>query len=288
MTKPLILLTNDDGLDSPGLAAAAAAVASLGDLLIVAPRWQQTGMGRSRTQRYGLDGCITAQKVCHNGEVWDGYAVNATPANCVLYGARELATRPVDLVISGINYGENVGNSVTMSGTVGAAIEAAYLDIPALAVSLEIDAGGGYYEHVDGTDFGAAAVFTRLFAERLLAHTLPADVDLLKIEVPAAATASTAWAMTRQDRLNYYDAFPAARSDYASDPGVFDYTVAKGRYSAPGTDAHALAQGLVAVTPLSVDLTSRIGLDELSDLLRNKQPEERPSTPLQAQENKIL
>lgn len=268
MDKPLILLTNDDGIDSPGLAALAAAVDPLGELLIVAPLWQQTGMGRSRTQRHGLDGCISAQQVAYDGRGWPGYAANATPANCVIYAVRELADRPVDLVISGINYGENVGNSVTMSGTVGAAMEAADLGIPALAVSLELPETADYYAHLDNVDFSAAGAFARQFASLLLAHELPADVDLLKIEVPTSATLETGWVVTRQDRLNYYDSFPAARRDRSTEPGIFEHTVAKGRFNAPGTDAHALAHGLVAVTPLSTDLTSRTCLDDLATLLQ--------------------
>lgn len=275
MDKPLILLTNDDGLDSPGLAALAAAIDPLGELLIVAPRWQQTGMGRSRTQRHGLDGCMTQLEVAYRDRTWPGYAANATPANCVLYGVRELAERPVDLVVSGINYGENIGNSVTMSGTVGAAMEAADLGIPALAVSLELVDMSDFYSHLEHVDFSTAAIFARRFAERLLTEALPEDVDLLKIEVPAAATPATGWVVTRQDRIYYYSSFPAPRRDRTTEPGVFEHGVAKGHFSAPDTDAHALAHGLVAVTPLSTDLTSRTQLDALATLLRNDRPEQR-------------
>jgi len=271
MIQPLILITNDDGLDSPGLAAAAAALDPLGELLIVAPRTQQTGMGRSRSQGHGLDGRITAGQIGLNGRVWPAYAANATPANCVLHGLLELAARPVNLVVSGINYGENIGSSVTMSGTIGAALEGGHMGVPSLAVSLELASTDDYYTHLEGIDFQTAAHFTHFFARRLLAEPLPADVDLLKVEVPVTATPDTAWVVTRQDRLNYYYPRPAVRSDLATEDGIFLPNVAKGRYTDNDTDAYALAYGLVAVTPLSIDLTSRTSMDNLAVLLYDEE-----------------
>ena len=95
--------------------------------------------------------------------------------------------RPVDLVISGINFGENVGTCVTVSGTIGAALEAAEHHIPAIAASLELPSTD-YHHYDQGVDFSAAAYFVRFFAERMLGKALPFDVDLLKIDVPEKAT----------------------------------------------------------------------------------------------------
>ncbi len=105
MTRPLILITNDDGIASPGLAAVAAALDPLGELLIVAPASQQTSMGRSRSQQGGRDGKLL--QVRYGGQSWDGVAANATPALAVEHAIRELATRPVALAVSDVNYGEN-------------------------------------------------------------------------------------------------------------------------------------------------------------------------------------
>jgi broad specificity polyphosphatase/5'/3'-nucleotidase SurE len=131
--KPIVLFTNDDGIGSPGLWAAAEAFADLAELLVVAPRGQQSGMGRSLP--VASEGRIYEEKRTFTGVEHTVYAVDGTPAQAVQHGVIELAPRLPSLVVSGINYGENTGNGVTISGTVGAALEAASLGIPALAVS---------------------------------------------------------------------------------------------------------------------------------------------------------
>ena len=277
MIQPLIVLTNDDGIASPGLAAAAAALAPLGELLIVAPAFQQTSMGRSRTQQGGLDGRLFPAIVRYGDRAWPGVAANATPALAVEHALLELAPRPVSLVVSGINYGENVSTCVTVSGTLGACFEAAERGIPGLGVSLETEAMQ-YYEHDADVDFSAAAHFVALFARRVLASlrdhdstsaqaALPPDVDVLKVDVPRDATRATPWRITRQDRLSYYTPLRPGRADPYSGPGPITMRVAKGCYSAEDTDAWALAHGLVSVTPLSLDLTSRVPFGMLAAFL---------------------
>src|SRR5690606_9026913 len=121
------------------------------------------------------------------------YGVDGTPAQAVQHGVLELAPRQPALVISGINYGENTGNGVTVSGTVGAALEAASLGIPALAVSQQTPKDL-HLTYSPDVDFRAAAYFSRLFGEWLLnENTRPDDVDLLKVEVPLGATFETPW-----------------------------------------------------------------------------------------------
>ncbi len=137
--KPFILLTNDDGIHSPGLDAAAAALYPLGDLLIVAPQEQQTSMGRSRNQDCGGDGTITEAVIQYGKITWRGFGVRATPALAVIHAIHELADQEISLAVSGINFGENVASCVTASGTLGAALEAADYSIPTLAVSQEND-----------------------------------------------------------------------------------------------------------------------------------------------------
>src|SRR5512147_752640 len=134
-SKPQILLTNDDGILSPGLWAAAASLSQIGFVTVTAPRDQSSGAGRSLPNT--SDGIIQEQRVHVNGQEWTVYSVGGTPAQTVLHGVYEVMKEKPDLVVSGINYGENVATGVTISGTVGAALEGASLGIPSLAVSLE-------------------------------------------------------------------------------------------------------------------------------------------------------
>lgn len=269
MNTPTILLTNDDGIDSPGLAAAAAGLDDLGNLLIVAPVDQQTSMGRCRSVIGENAGVLRKRKVVHGSREWDGIAVNATPALTVEYSIQEIADRPIALAVSGINYGENVGTCVTVSGTIGAALEAAEIGIPALAISLEL-AGNEYHSFSQPVNFEAAIYFTRYFAEMALRAKLPHDVDVLKIEIPCSATPQSKWVVTRQDRLVYYHPQAVKRPDPFIGKGSFTHQPQKGRFTAKNTDAYALAQGWVSVTPLSLDLTSRVNLDDLTDILTNR------------------
>jgi len=264
--KPLILLTNDDGILSPGLTAAASALDPLGDLLIVAPQEGQTSMSRSRSQKSGRDGTITPITVNFGNESWDGFGVNATPALAVIHALYELAPRPVALVVSGINYGENVASCVTVSGTIGAAIEAAEKGLPTLAISQEI-AGLEYHDFSSKVDFSAAVHFTREIAEKMLNNTLPLDADVLKLEIPLGADNQTRCVLTRQDRLMYYRPVVKEREHPFDSPAPVSYLPRKGEYSDKNTDAYAMAQGWVSITPLSFNLTSRGPLNELAELL---------------------
>ncbi|SVC30255.1 uncharacterized protein METZ01_LOCUS283109, partial [marine metagenome] len=133
----LIILTNDDGVRSPGLVAAASALAPLGRVLVTAPREQQSGAGRSMLK--SSDSNIECVSKTIDGVNWDLYSIGGTPAQVVQRGCFVVSDRLPDLVVSGINYGENLGADLTISGTVGAAWEAASYGVPALAVSLQTD-----------------------------------------------------------------------------------------------------------------------------------------------------
>lgn len=259
--RPLILFTNDDGIDSPGLWASAEAFLDIADVLIVAPIEQQSGMGRS-LPLYSR-GNVVERELTLNGQTLLAYGVSGTPAQAVQHGIYEISDLWPALVISGINYGENVGNGVTISGTVGAAIEAACLGIPAIAVSLQVPQGlhTSYSREVD---FSAAAYFTRLFGELLLAGTHFPDVDLLKIEVPRHATPDTAWKLTRVSRKRLF--WPTrVPKKHMSDDGTPGYTKALDPQTAePDSDIYTvLHEGLVSVSPVSFDLSSRIDRQEL-------------------------
>lgn len=266
MSKPLILVTNDDGIESPGLAAAVTALEPLGELLIVAPLKQQTSMSRSRSQQGGQDGRLYRKTVQAGEKTWDGVAANATPALTVEHAVWEIATRPIDLVVSGINYGENVGSCVTVSGTIGAALEAAERGLPALAVSLELDVAE-YHVYDTSINFDAAIHFTRFFAERMLKQAMPDDVDVIKLEVPAHATTEAEWMVARQDKFSYYKPNFGKREELFGEAGLeAKHIPSKGQYSDTDTDTYALAKGIVSITPLSLDLTSRVNLGDLQTL----------------------
>ncbi len=137
MEKYQILLTNDDGIQSPGLWAAAEALSTLGYVTVAAPRDQSSGMGRSLPGT--SDGIIQPETLVVHGQSWTVYAVGGSPAQAVLHAILEIMPQKPDLVVSGINYGENIGTGITVSGTVGAAMEGAALGYKALAVSLETE-----------------------------------------------------------------------------------------------------------------------------------------------------
>jgi len=266
MKKPQILLTNDDGIRSPGLWAAAAALSEIGYVTVTAPREQSSGAGRSLPNT--SDGIIVEEQVQVNGQVWSVFAVGGSPAQSVLHGVLEVLKFKPDLVVSGINYGENVASGVTISGTVGAAMEAASLGIPALAVSLE--AHSKYHlSYSDDVDFSVAADFTARMARLLLSKKLLQDVNLLKVDVPSDATAETPWQLTRVSRQRYYEPVAPERASW-SEPGAVGYRESANlKYEPEDTDVYVLrTKRWVSVSPLSLDLSSRVDLALLDKMVR--------------------
>lgn len=264
--RPQILLTNDDGIRSPGLWAAAAALSHLGFVTVAAPREQSSGSGRSMPP--SSDGEIHKERVEVDGQAWTVYSVGGTPAQTVQHAILELMPGLPDLVVAGINYGENVTTSITISGTVGAAMEAASFGIPALAASLETDREH-HLSYSEAIDFGPAADFTQRFARALLDGELPAEVDLLKVDVPSDATVETEWRVTRLERARYY--LPKGPDRERLDqPGTMDYDVVQdAKDLTPGTDAHMLrVERKVALTPLTLDFTARLDLGDLERQLK--------------------
>jgi 5'-nucleotidase len=259
---PFILVTNDDGIHSPGLHAAVKAVCDLGEIMVAAPRQQQTGASRSYPRV--LDKAIYREEIPVNCQTVTAYGFEASPAQAVMAALLDLAPRPPSLLISGINFGENLGTSVTTSGTVGAAIEAASFGVPGLAVSVETPKEF-HYQHSDTVDFTAAAAFTRRFAQIVLAGGLPPDVDILKIEVPSDARPDTAWRMARVSRQRYYVPLPSGRRSLGDQKGI-DYTrIINWDTLEADSDVHAVAvDRVVSVSPISIDLTARVDLDKIA------------------------
>jgi 5'-nucleotidase len=266
MQQRQILLTNDDGIQSPGLWTAARALSQLGFVHVVAPRDQFSGAGRSMP--ITSDGLIRAQTMHVDGQDWTVYAVGGTPAQAVQHAVLEVLPGVPDLIVSGINYGENLGTGITVSGTVGAALEAASLGIPALAISLETERQY-HLTYSKEVDFSTAGYFTAYFAQLLIQNQMPPDVSVLKVDVPADATPDTPWEVTRLSRKRYYIPTPPERESW-DEPGIVSYQVS-GDPSQDKIDSDVYAlrvKRIVSVTPLSLDLTSHLELPELEKTLR--------------------
>ncbi len=259
--KPLVFLTNDDGVDSPGLHALAAAIQPFADLRIIAPSNQMTATGRGL---YGdRDSKLEPVDLTINDQTITAYHAPCSPAHVVMQGIKILgAQRLPDLLISGINYGENMGRDISMSGTVGAAIQAVCMGVPSMAVSLQtaID----YHFKYGDVDWDVAAFFAEKFAQLILDRKLPADVDILKVDVPQNAENTTEWRVTQLERQSYFQANIESPT-LDSCLNDTDVTVSIDLDSLDTTsDVYALhVDKVVSVTPISLDFTSRVDLSLL-------------------------
>jgi 5'-nucleotidase len=265
--KVQILLTNDDSIHSPGLWAAAEALDPLGYVHVVAPREQQTSAGHSMPVH--SSGVIEKLNLLVNGREWEVFAVDGSPGQAVNHGIFDVLKGKPDLVVSGINYGENIGAGLTVSGTVGAAMEAATAGIPALAVSMQTTPEY-HFSLSKEIDFSIAGYFTRIIAQKMLQKSMPEDVDLIKIDVPVGATRETPWVLTRQSRYRHYFPVPAERK-HVSEKGPVGYEIRHDpERTEKDSDIYAvMVEKKVSVTPISIDLTSRTDFDDLRKLLND-------------------
>src|SRR5215475_12504504 len=239
---PVILVTNDDGVHAAGLAALAAALEGLGDVYVVAPDREQSAVGHALTLHRPLRVTQIAER---------RFSVNGTPSNYVnLAVLGLLPERPV-LVASGINHGSNLGDDVTYSGTVSAAMEGTLLGVPSIAVSL-----------LDGqTEFAAAGRVARLVAMRTLVEGLPPKT-LLNVNVPAGELRGLRF--TRLGHRVYSDKIV----EHVDPRGRTHYWIGTGEptwEALDGTDMGAVHEGYVAVTPLHLDLTNHRALAVMAD-----------------------
>ncbi len=244
---PLILVTNDDGVHSPGLKALAAAMREVGDVLIVAPDREQSAASHA----------LTLQRPLRLEQLGtDTWAVDGTPSDAVYLGINTvLKGRRPDLVASGINLGANLGDDITYSGTVAAAMEGTLLGAPAFAISMA--ARRNFH-------FDTACVFAARLARSILSHGLPA-ATLLNVNVPnIPATPPVGYRVTRQGKRRYSDAVvdrtdPRGRTYYwiGGDELGFD--------PIEGSDAvTVLRDKLISVTPVHLDLTHAHLVDEIA------------------------
>lgn len=253
----LILITNDDGIASPGLRTAVEAVLPLGEVIVVAPSSQQSSVGR------GLNGnrneVFKKVELKIGDTAVPGYHCECSPARVVLHAFDVLFhEKKPDLLVSGINYGENLGNNITISGTIGAALQAASSGVPGLAMSLQT----GIADHRKHTDqeWDTARHFCRMFAVVMLKGRMPADVDILNVNVPSSATIKTPWKVTRLSRQNYFVnrlANPTPASKLGDGQCHYGFEEAS---LEPDSDIHAIRSNWVSVTPITMDMTARIDL----------------------------
>jgi 5'-nucleotidase len=247
-----ILLSNDDGIPAPGLAALHAAVADMGPVTVAAPESPQSAAGHSITIRHPL----TVQRVRVEGPpAFDGFSVAGRPADCVRLAVRRLMDAPAELVLTGVNAGSNVGINVFYSGTVAAAAEAAMLGLPAVAFSAETAEGHA--------DFPRVAQICRAVLDRLLAAGL-APGELINVNVPLVGQDRPRGVrVVAQSTAGIEDVY---HRDVGAD-GSESYRLGD-EYSftadEENTDVVALAEGFVTVTPLHVDMTERRRLDDLA------------------------
>jgi 5'-nucleotidase len=251
------LLTNDDGIYAKGLSALYQELSKDADCLIVAPEIEQSAVGHAITIFRPLM-VRAARKDGH----FLGFAVAGTPADCVKIGIRELSDAPVDLVVSGINRGANVGINVIYSGTVSAATEGAIMGVPAMAVSLD--------SYKSDADFSVAAQFARKMAATLLKDPSLKKIPL-NINVPALPAAEIKGVVAaRQGRARLIENY-----ERRVDPreNIYYWLTGETQLSDQEdlqADACALRKGMITVTPLYYDLTRHDVMPELSALIRSK------------------
>src|SRR3989442_8053541 len=238
---PALLLTNDDGVHASGLGALERALAELGDVYVLAPEREQSACGHALTLHRPL-------RVDRLGA--RRFAVNGTPSDCVNLAVLGFLPAPPVLVVSGVNHGSNLGDDVTYSGTVAAAMEGTLLGVPSIAVSL-----------VQGGDLDVAARVARMIAMRVLVGGLPAKT-LLNVNVPAQPPRGIR--LTRLGHRVYLgkvveQADPRGRSHYWIGGGEPKWD------ALDGTDMCAVHEGYVSLTPLHLDLNNHRALLQLND-----------------------
>jgi 5'-nucleotidase len=246
MGSPLILVSNDDGIHSAGLAALADVLGPIGEVIVVAPDREQSACSHA----------LTLHRPLRIDEIQPGrFTVDGTPTDCVNLAINAILKQRPALLVSGINRGANLGDDVTYSGTVSAAMEGTLLGVPSIAMSL---IGRATF------DFGVAASFAGRLARWVLEHGLPADT-LLNVNVPQEFEGATprAVALTRMGRRRYGDAIvekidPRGRKYYWIGGEDVPFVAEE------GTDFHAVHQGLISVTPIHLDLTNYRTLDVLA------------------------
>jgi 5'-nucleotidase len=248
-----ILLTNDDGIYARGLSALYEELSQEAECLIVAPETEQSAVGHAIT----ISRPLMVRRAMKNGSFL-GYAVLGTPADCVKIGIKELAEKPVDLVVSGINRGSNAGINVIYSGTVSAATEALILGIPAIAISLDT--------HKEA-DFTYAAKFARKMV-RLIINNPIIKSSAINVNIPCLpAEQIKGVCVVRQGKTNIIETFEK-RVDPRENTYYWISAGSASASDAGDTDVASLAAGFITITPLQYDLTRYDLMDILQEIVK--------------------
>jgi 5'-nucleotidase len=248
-SRPRILVTNDDGIESRGLLALKQALEPLGDVYVIAPETNQSAVGHTKTFMRPLR---VRERTLADGTL--GWSVDGSPTDAVSLAFLGYFDIGFDLVASGINYGANLGDDITYSGTVSAAMEAVLSSCPAFAVSQE------YYEH---PDFTLAARIAYVTAVNILENGL-AEGELININVPAIrADECEGVEVTRMGKRVYQDEL-LERLDPRGVPYYWIGGPPPSGLAEPGTDFHAVVNRRIAITPIQLDLTARRMLGRLN------------------------
>ena len=255
-----ILIVNDDGINAPGIRAALRAVKGLGKITLVAPATQQSGVGRSislfepiRVSEVNIPGCRA-------------YSVGGTPVDAVVVAIYGVMERSPDLLISGINVGENMSTELTTSGTVCAAMEGASQGITSFAVSQQARSDVKFVENQPEMRFKNAEEITRAVASHLLKEGIPSGIDLLNINVPDGKKTPSGVRLTSLAKRMY-----TTRAERRHDPRGRVYFWVDGDAivdEAEGTDVHTVRkERKISITPLRLDMTAGKGVEELKPLI---------------------
>lgn len=253
MSKPLILVTNDDGITAPGLRALIRFMKDLGDVVVVAPDSPQSGKGHAIT----LDNTLFSAKITVDKD--DGapqeYSCSGTPADCVKLGLQVILDRRPDICVSGINHGSNSSINVIYSGTMSAAIEAGIEGIPAIGFSL--------LDYSWDADFEQAGTAIKKIVTASLKQGMPIGV-VLNVNIPKLSKEKfKGIKICRQARANWKEKF-----DQRTSPTGKDYYWLTGEFElldkGEDTDEWALANGYISVVPTKFDLTAHHAIQELN------------------------
>ena len=249
--KPLILVTNDDGITAPGIRALIDVMKTIGEVVVVAPDSPQSGMGHAIT----INSTLHIENVTIDDGPQEEYSCSGTPADCVKLGVKQILKRPPDLCVSGINHGSNSSINVIYSGTMSAAIEAGIEGIPAIGFSL--------CDYNWGANFEPCKPFVKTITENVLKHGLD-NGTVLNVNIPKLEKKDIKGIkICRQARANWEEEF-----DKRQNPFGKDYYWLTGKFvnldNGEDTDEWALENGYVAVVPIHFDLTAHHSIQHLN------------------------
>lgn len=249
--KPLILVTNDDGITAPGIVTLVAIMKTLGDVLVVAPDSPQSGMGHAIT----LNSTLHIEKIRVAKGDYEAYSCSGTPADCVKIAVNEILDRKPDLCVSGINHGSNSSINVIYSGTMSAAIEAGIESIPAIGFSL--------LDYSWNANFEASKNYVRQIAKHVLEKGI-AKNTVLNVNIPKLEKEDIKGVkICRQARANWEEKFDKRQTPYGK-----DYYWLTGTFvnydEGTDTDEWALENGYISVVPVQFDLTAHHAIQQLN------------------------